>query len=222
MQGSGGTVYPVLTYRRDRPLPLTSLRSHITQTFRLVRHQHRRTDRRPRGQSLVELAVILPLLLVLTGGIIQIGTVIATKHTLIQIGRDVGRWAATQSVDPCQNLMLDGQPARRADEIAIESRLMGYTAGTWPANFRLMGGGPPTTPGVEIAWEVDSGSCPPENSSTAAFVTIRLAHQAPVLVPGLDLGLAILPGLGSDGVLLVTTTAQFRMEPQAEVVESAP
>jgi hypothetical protein len=203
-------------------LPLTSIRSHISQTFHLVRRSRGRTDRRPRGQSLVELAIILPILLVLTGGIIQIGTVIATKHTLIQIGRDVGRWAATQDADPCADLMDEKQPARRADEIAIESRLMGYVPGTWPANFRLMEAGPPTAPGIEVAWEIDSGSCPPEDSTTAAFVTVRLAHQAPVLVPGLDLGLAILPGLGSDGVLLVTTTAQFRMEPQAEQPESGP
>lgn len=183
----------------------------------LLRRRSRPRQHVPLGQSLVEFAIVLPLLLVLTGGIVQLGTVMATKHTLIQIGRDVGRWAATQAADPCGSLMVDGQPAARAEEIALESGLMGYTAGTWPSNFRLMGGAEPTTAGVEVAWEtVGAASCPPADSTEAAFVTIRLAHEAPVLIPGLDLGLAVLPELGTGGVLLVTTTAQFRMEPEAQ------
>ncbi|MGZ6299025.1 MAG: TadE/TadG family type IV pilus assembly protein, partial [Candidatus Limnocylindria bacterium] len=54
------------------------------------------TVRAKRGQSLVEFALILPILLMLVGGIIQYGVVFATKHSLIQVGRDAGRWAATQ------------------------------------------------------------------------------------------------------------------------------
>jgi hypothetical protein len=184
--------------------------------------RNRLVSRSRRGQSLLELAVVLPLLLVLTGGIIQIGTIIATKHTLIQIGRDVGRWAATQAADPCWKLADEDQPAIRAHEIAVDSRLMGYTA-EWAdaANFTsydegAMPAAQPTAPGVEVAWTIVSGTCPPADSTEAAFVTVRLAHEAPVLVPGFDLVLAALPGLGSDGVLLITTTAQFRMEPQAE------
>lgn len=179
-----------------------------------------------RGQALVELAVILPIILVLTGGIIQLGTVIATKHSLIQIGRDVGRWAATQGVAPCEDLADDNQPAVRADEIAIESRLMGYTAGTWTGNFTSYGTSPmpsagPVVPGIEVAWERDAdGNCPPADSTKAAFVTVRLAHAAPVLLPGFDLALAQLPGLGTcaggECLLLITTTAQFRMEPEAQ------
>jgi hypothetical protein len=180
-----------------------------------------------RGQSLVELAIVLPILLLLTGGIIQYGTVMATQHTLIQIGRDVGRWAATQAIDPCEALADEGQPGIRADEIAVESRLMGYTSGTWAGAFTSYGISPmpatrPASSGVEVAWQVDSGSCPPVDSTTAAFVTVRLAHEAPVLLPGL----AYLPGLGTcDGshcYLLSTTTAQFRLEPQAAPPETGP
>jgi TadE-like protein len=188
--------------------------------------------RKTNGQALVELAIVLPILLVLTGGIIQIGTVIATKHTLIQIGRDVGRWAATQPVDPCTDLALANQPAVRAEEIAVQSGLMGYTAGTWTSAFTSYGSGPmpsaaPIAPGVEVAWELDAdGNCPPVDSTTSAFVTIRLAHAAPVLLPGFDLLLAQLPGLGTCAsgtcYLLVTTTAQFRMEPEAQPFETSP
>ena len=174
-----------------------------------------------RGQALVELALVLPILLVLVGGIVQLGTVIATQHSLTQIGRDVGRWAATQGVDPCEALADVGEPAIRAHEIAVESRLMAY-GGAWSqsANFQSydlapIPSTPPTGPKVEVSWEIVDGACPPVDSTTAAFVEVRLAHEAPVLIPGLDLVLAQLPNLGSDGKLLITTSAKFRMEPQA-------
>lgn len=177
------------------------------------------TRLRERGQSLVELALVLPILLVLIGGIVQLGTIMATQHTLTQIGRDVGRWAATQGIDPCEDLADAGEPAIRADEIADESGLMAY-GGEWPTNFTShyplpMPPAPPGGPHVEVAWEIVDGDCPPADSTTAAFVTIRLSHEAPVLIPALDLVLAQLPGVGSDGELLITTTAKFRMEPQA-------
>jgi len=167
---------------------------------------------------------VLPLLLVLTGGIVQIGTVIATKHTLIQVGRDLGRWAATQDADDCLVFGTEtpSSIAVRADEIAVQSRLMGYVATSWRTAFTSYDYGPipdepPTGPGVEVSWlRVGGADCPPQDSLAATFVTVRLAHEAPVLVPGLDLLLASLPGLGSDGAVLITTSAQFRMEPQAE------
>lgn len=177
-----------------------------------------------RGQALVEFGLVLPLLLLLFGGIVQLGTLIATNHTLIQVGRDVGRWAATQDVDPCEALAIGipYQPATRADEIAVESKLMGY-AGVWTTNFTSYGLAPmptakPTTPGVEVAWKVDRGTCPPKDSTNESFVTVRLTHAAPVLLPGFG----YLPGIGTDGVLLLTTTAQFRMEPQAAPAEAGP
>ena len=178
-------------------------------------------SRSRRGQALAELALVLPLLLVIVGGIVQLGALFATQHTLVQIGRDLGRWAATQADTPCWMMVDANQPAVRADELAFESRLMGY-AGEWadPAALKSYGLGslpasPPLPSGVEVAWEILSGDCPPVDSTTAAFVTVRLAHEAPVLVPGLDLVLAWLPGVGEDGVMSITTTAKFRMEPQA-------
>jgi hypothetical protein len=177
---------------------------------------------------LLELAVVLPILLVLTGGIVQLGAIISTQHTLTQIGRDLGRWAATQPESPCWAMADDNQPALRADEIAVESRLMGYE-GAWAAPGALTSYGlgslpasPPSASGVEVAWEIVNGECPPDDSTTAAFVTVRLSHEAPVLVPGLDLMLAWLPGIGEDGVLRITTTATFRMEPQAPLEPTSP
>ena len=194
-----------------------------------ARSSRRRTKSRG-GQSLLEFAIVLPLILVLTGGVVQIGTVIATKHTLTQIGRDLGRWAATQDAADCIDLGTESPSpiAVRADEIAVQSDLMGYAPATWQSAFTSHGDAPmpaakPAAAGVEVSWlKVGAATCPPEDSSMASFVTVRLAHEAPVLVPGLDLVLAALPGLGSDGTLLITTSAQFRMEPQPEDAVTGP
>lgn len=180
----------------------------------------------PRGQSLVEFAIILPILLMLVGGIIQYGTIIATKHALIQVGRDVGRWAATQSFDPCSDAATAAppEPVTQADAIAQQSHLLGYATGDFrPANFvayadnSSMPASPPKTEGVEVVWSYDVlEPCPPLDSTTVAWVTVRLSHRAPVLLPGFP----FLPGLGTcdaDGCwFAVTTTAQFRMEPVLE------
>jgi hypothetical protein len=162
----------------------------------------------------------------LVGGIVQYGMIFATKHALIQVGRDVGRWAATQ---PCQPMDADGndQPVTQADIIAQESRLMGYTGGDWdstnfdpypdnslpfPDNDPLPAD-PPRTQGVEVVWSYAAAPCEPADNTTVSWVTVRLTHRAPVVLPGFP----FLPGLGtcdSDGCyFVVTTTATFRVEP---------
>ncbi len=180
-----------------------------------------------RGQSLVEFALILPLLLMLVGGIIQYGVIFATKHALIQVARDTGRWAATQAYNPCFSAASAAppQPVTEADAIAQQSRLMGYTAGDWnasPQSFRAYADNTPlpstkpvplTAEAVEVVWSYDAGQpCPTVDSTNVAWVTIRLSHRAPVLLPGF----AYLPGLGtcdsSGCYLAITTTARFRME----------
>lgn len=171
------------------------------------------------GQSLVEFALILPLLLMLVGGIIQYGVIFATKHSLIQVGRDTGRWAATQAFNPCSSAASasPAQPVTEADLIAQQSRLFGYAAGAWNAatliaypNGSALPATPPNAEGVEVVW---SGQpCPTSLSTDVAWVTIRLTHRAPIFLPGF----AYLPGLGtcdSNGCYLpITTTARFRME----------
>jgi Flp pilus assembly protein TadG len=189
--------------------------------------------RQRRGQSLVEFALILPILLLLVGGIIQYGVIFATKHALIQVGRDVGRWAATQAFDAagnpllaCNELATDSppQPVTQADLIARQSHLLGYSDDNdWDStNFvpyldnDPLPATPPNTQGVEVVWSYDVGEpCPTVDNTDVAWVTVRLTHRAPVLLPGLP----FLPGLGtcdSDGCYLMqTTTVRFRMEPAA-------
>lgn len=149
---------------------------------RIIRRQ------RARGQSLVEFAVVVPMLFLLIGGIAQLGVVIAAQHQLTQIGRDVGRWAATQTVDPCSA----GATAAKtqADELATQSGLFGYTAGDFAAS------------GVDVTWSIDPPGtrCPPVDNTDVAWVDVELSHAVPAFVPGF-----------SDFTL--TTSARFRMEP---------
>jgi Flp pilus assembly protein TadG len=176
---------------------------------------------------MVEFAIILPILLLLVGGIIQYGAIFATKHSLIQVGRDAGRWAATQSFNPCRSAVTQSQPQPVTEANALawdytNSRavILGYTPGAWnnstfvsyPDNSALPAN-PPNTEGVEVVWSYSSGTCPPADSTTQAYVTIRLSHRAPIFLPGLQ----FLPSLGSCDssgcYLAITTTAEFRMEP---------
>ena len=129
----------------------------------------------------------------LVGGVIQYGAIFATKHALIQIGRDVGRWAATQDSSPCNaaSTQTPPQPVTEADALARESQMMGYLPGDWNAsnftpysNNTAMPQSPPHSEGVEVVWSYATGSCPPADSSTAAFVTVRLSHRAPNILPG--------------------------------------
>ncbi len=156
------------------------------------------------------------------------GVIFATKQSLVQVGRDVGRWAATQNFNPCSAASTQStpQPLDRADKFAWDylalpprAVVLGYSAHDWNAsNFTVyadnsaLPASPPNPEGVEVVWSYESG-CPPIDSTTAAFVTVRLSHRAPILLPGF----AYLPGLGtcdpSGCYLAITTTAQFRIEP---------
>lgn len=176
-----------------------------------------------RGQSLLEFAFVLPLLLMLVGGIVQYGAIYAADHSLIQIGRDVGRWAATRQDATCiaSSTATPPQPVTEADRLATEAGLFGYGPDDWSgSNFVVysdnsaLPASPPSTEGVEVVWSYTAGDpCPPLDSKDEAFVTIRLSHRIPVILPGFP----YLPGFGtcdpSGCYFTATTTAEFRMEP---------
>jgi Flp pilus assembly protein TadG len=138
-----------------------------------------------RGQSLVEFAIVLPVLMLIIGAIIQFGIIFWGQNTLTQIARDTGRWASTQP--GCDTTIVD--VLTTAKSTAASSSLIGYPpSGGWasPAN-------------VVVTW---SGTpCPPINNTQVSWVTITLHHQVPVFFPWI-------PGNGN-----LTTIAQFRMEP---------
>jgi len=180
--------------------------------------------RSPTGQSLVEFAIVVPILLVLIGGAVQFGVIFAARNGLTQIARDTARWAATQINSPCDSAATATapavpQPLTKADSIATDSSLLGYTSGTWNStNFSFadntpLPASPPNGEGVEVVWSHGTDPCPPLSNSTTAYVTVRVTHTVPVLLPGLQ----YLPGLGTcDGAgchIALSATSMFRMEP---------
>ena len=172
-----------------------------------------------RGQSTLEFALVLPILLVLFGGAVQFGVFFAAQNSLTQIARDTARWAATQSYVPCSKAAdSPSQLLARADEIATASALLGFTSGDWGirGNFTNPSSLPASPPGegVEVVWSSEpGGACPPLDNVLAAYVTIRVTHDVPVMLPGFQ----YLPSIGtcdSSGChLRLTSTSTFRMEP---------
>lgn len=177
------------------------------------------------GQSLLELALVLPVLLLLVGGAVQYGVILAARHSLIEISRDTARWVSTQQTDPCIDAALvtpgPAQPVTEADRLATTAGLVGYTPGMWHPDTGSGGNfvsgttplpaDPPHTEGVEVAWT--GGLCPPIDNTTSAFVTVRLTHEVPVFLP-VNLIPGLCPSTGCD--LSVSASAMFRMEPPPE------
>jgi Flp pilus assembly protein TadG len=132
------------------------------------------------------MAMILPILMLVVGGIIQFGIVFWGQNTLTQVARDTGRWAATQQ--SCSNSVAI---VTKANEIAAQSSLIGYSANAW------------TSANVVVAWQTTPGTdpCPPTSNQQVSFVKITLHHTVPIFFPFI---------LGSGDL---TTSTQFRMEP---------
>lgn len=125
-------------------------------------------------------------MMLVVAGIIQFGIFFWGQNTLTQVARDTGRWAATQQ--SCTDA-----PAiiAKANEIAAQSSLIGYSANPW------------TSANVTVTWQTTpSGDpCPPTSNQQTSFVTITIDHRVPVFFP-------LIPVDGN-----LTTSTQFRMEP---------
>ncbi len=148
------------------------------------------------GQSLVEFALVFPILFLLIAGIIQFGIIFWTQNTLNQVARDTGRWAATQT-----NCSDAAGVINTANAIAAQSSLFGYTAGSW------------TGANVSVSWPPtdgpDAGSapdpCPPNDNQELGWVVIRINHTVPIFFP-------LVPGTFGN----LSTETQFRMEPSPQ------
>jgi Flp pilus assembly protein TadG len=151
------------------------------------------------GQALVEFAIILPILLLLVGGIIQFGVLFWAQNTLTQVVRDTGRWAATQT--SCSVATETPLIQAQADLIAGQSSLLGYQQGQFGPN-------------VSVQWTPDDpvspGSCPPVDNTKTWWINIGVQHRIPMFIPFLNYAL---PQCNASGCMLTTKT-QFRMEPK--------
>jgi Flp pilus assembly protein TadG len=185
--------------------------------------RRRSGGRRSSGQSLVEFALVVPVLLMMLGGVVQLGVIFAAKNSLVQVARDTARWAATQNYSPCNTAATatPKQPLTQADATAVDSGLIGYASGTWTtANFTAyadntaLPASPPNGEGIEVVWSYtpSAGPCPTTDNTVLAYVTIRLTHAVPIFLPGLWL---ITGGTcdASGCNLTTSSSAMFRMEP---------
>lgn len=115
----------------------------------------------PRGQSLVEFALVFPILMLILGAIIQFGIIFWGQNTLTQVARDTGRWASTQVSCP-----TTASVTPTANAIAASSSLIGYQSS---ADLT-----------VSVA---TSGTCPATDNQHVGYVTISLSHEVPVFFP---------------------------------------
>lgn len=151
-----------------------------------------RSRRRSRGQSLAEFAIVVPVLMLVLGGIIQFGIIFWGQNTLNQVVRDTGRWAATQQGD-CQT-----GPGRTAQELLIEA-----TADDIAATSSLIGfDGSFDATDVTVSWT--GTPCPPGDNQDEAWVDITIEHSVPIFFP-------LVPGNGQ-----LSSSTEFRMEPEPQ------
>ena len=114
-----------------------------------------------RGQGLVEFAIVLPVFLLILGGVIQAGFLLWGSNTLNQVVRDTGRFAAT----------LD---CSTSAENSAEAQFATLLAGT---------GGPWSSPTVSVTY---TDACPTDNTEVV-WVDVTATVDAPVFfvwVPG--------------------------------------
>jgi Flp pilus assembly protein TadG len=156
--------------------------------MRLSLSQRTPNRRCSRGQSLVEFALVFPVLMLIIGGTIQFGIIFWGQNTLNQVVRDTGRWAATQL--DCNVGSAKGPIVTKANAIAGQSSLIGYSAGG------ISGGE------VTVAFRTDSGPCPPASNQDISWVDITIQHDVPIFFP-------FVPGNGH-----LSSSTEFRIEPK--------
>lgn len=111
---------PAATHQREAPMPI----ARMTTRWRTVRHSAHRTPverlahRQTRGQSLVELALVLPILLLLVFGGIGVLQVLLAHYTVEQAARAAAHQAAIDGDWSTQarataGVVLDGAPWTR-------------------------------------------------------------------------------------------------------------
>lgn len=176
------------------------------------------------GQTLVEFALVFPIIIAMIGGIVQFGIVFWAQNTLTQVVRDTGRWEATQPTIPCDSTTALTNLGRQAGIIAGNSSLLGYVSGEFSSPTRQTTDAavnsfalPSGTGNMAVAWvadaDPDSKLCPPVNNKGVWHVTIKMNQVVQTFFPGLQ----YLPGLGTCDAsgchIVLSSTAQFRMEP---------
>jgi Flp pilus assembly protein TadG len=122
---------------------------------------------RLRGQALVEFALVVPVFMLILGGVIQFGIWFWDQNTLNQIVRDAGRYAAT--VMDCSSTS-NAAIVTKTQELQAQTPFAG-TFGTVTVTLPAAGSSP---------------TCPPTTNADVVWVTIKADATVPVFFPLLN------------------------------------
>jgi len=150
----------------------------------------------PRGQALVEFALVLPLLVLILLGIMQFGLLFWGQITLTQVARDTGRWAATQQ--ECDTAGNRAALIAQGRAIATDASLYGYDGGADPDLT------------ISPSWTPNATPCPPDDNTGVEWVTIGMTYRVGVFLP------LVADTCTPTCQRTLSTEVQFRMEPEPE------
>ncbi len=149
--------------------------------FSEMRHRDQR-----RGQALAEFAIVIPVFMLVLGGVIQFGIFFWDQNTLNQIARDAGRYAATVECT--------------GSETTIESNIEDATR-TLEAATPFAGSY--GTVSADVGASDSTVGCPPGPSTNADVVWVSISVEATVPI--------FFPLVSGN----ISSTATYRMEPYA-------
>jgi Flp pilus assembly protein TadG len=196
------------------------------------------SDRDERGAAMVEFAMILPLLVLLTFGIIEFGVAFNASSSVSQSSRAGGRTAAIFSTDPQLefNAALAAATALDVSPNSITGKpticVAKYVAGSDPCNqgtTYMVQPNHPGQPGAPV-WTIDFGQgngvipttpdnwpvntrnfgCPTASQPNGAYdrVIVRVKINHDLLVPGL-----FSQFFGNKTSPTITSDSVFQLEP---------
>lgn len=167
-----------------------------------------------KGQAMVEFALTVGLFMLVIGGLIQFAVILWSQNTVNQVARDTARWAVTQSTSPCESPASRASVAATANGLANKWSLVAHSG--WGAASTV-----DSTPasGVGVDWytidapedvDIFPSDCPPSDNRLPWAVAVRINHDVPIFLPGLQF---ISTGCAGSG-FCISSTAELRMEPK--------
>jgi Flp pilus assembly protein TadG len=156
-----------------------------------------RTRNAPRGQALVEMAMALPILLLIVTGILQFGILLSGQVALVNGVREAARYGSVLQTDSSAAVATDGNEVRN-----------------YLANDVLPGGMPAYDPTRLTVWTACYEGYQNPNSSPATYsvqLTVNASYRHALFVPIIAQILDGFDGSLDDGFLL-HASERFRVE----------
>lgn len=165
---------------------------------------------RPRGQALVEFAIVLPILALLLLGIIQFAFIFAAQIGVTNAVREAARIAA---VSPTTDNTQAGTNAQN-----VYLRLTNTTNGLLKQNVFAFNSANIVTAATQVCYRDAPAAATGEFT---VFIKVQAVYRHPIFIPLLG---ALLDGIDgvSDGGLRIATAEEMRVENQTLLVSPNP